>query len=114
MKPATLAVGSTKFAANSRALTETIFDKTGTASGLYSARKHSILFSTPQGEPFACLVANPGQSKFFVSCSRQADRRVRYMFGLSDNDAQRLGISALRYSQQADEADRVWSVLNPF
>lgn len=109
-KPTLLAVGSTKFARNGAALVSTLFESSGTASGLFRIRKNGVLFMLPDGTPFAFLVANAGQSQFFVSASKQSDGRTRYSFGLSDADAVRLGISGLSYSAQSDEAARVWAV----
>lgn len=114
-KPANLsllAVGSTKFARNGAALVETLFDASGTASGLFRIRKNGVLFMAPDGTPFAFLVANRHGETFFVSASRQSDGRISYMFTISDADAVRLGISSLGYSARSDEAARVWAVVN--
>ncbi len=119
MKPNTLpqrlAVGSVYFAANARLLVDSLFNAGGTASGTFKARERAVLFSDGKDEPFAALVANPGQSRFFVSCSRsEADGgRVRYMFGLADSDAIKLGLAGMRYSAICDEADRVWEAVKP-
>ena len=85
----------------------------GTASGTFKVRANSILFSDGKGEPFAALVANPGQSKFFVTCGRsEADGgRIRYMFGLSDRDAVKLGLGGMRYLAVSEEAERVWDAV---
>ncbi len=105
-------VGATKFARNSAALVSSLFDPTGTASGLYSVRRNGIMFSLPSGEPFAFLVANKHDERFFVTCSRQDDGRVRYMFGLSDPDCRRLGLAAFGHIAQHDEAARIWKELS--
>ena len=113
MKTNLISVGTAKFARNAAALTESLFDPSGTACGFFKVRKHSVLFSLPNGEPFACLVANPGQSRFFVSATKQSPAgRIWYSYGLTDAAALRLGLSHLRYSQQSDEADRVWLALS--
>jgi len=107
--PALIAVGSTKFARNEKALVATLFNASGTASGLFRVRKNGVLFMSPDRSPFAFLVANPNQSQFFVSASRQSDGRTRYSFGLSTVDAVRLGVSGMKYSEQSNEAERVFA-----
>lgn len=82
--------------------------------GIYKVRKNGILFSDLSGEPFAFLVANPGQTQFFVSAFRQNDGRMRYMFGLSSVDEARLGLSDLSYGEQGEEAARVWAQVQDF
>ncbi len=107
-----LTVGTRKFSRSASALVDSLFDPSGTSDGIYRKRKHSTLFMRPNGEPFACLVANPGQSRFFVSAFRQSDGRTRYSYGLTDADRDSLGLHGMGYGQQSDEAARVWSVLN--
>ena len=103
-----LTVGSTKFAPSAKALVSTLFDASGTASGLFRIRKNGVLFSLPDGEPFAFLVANNRGERFFVSAGKQRDGRTFYSFGLSDSAAVRLGLAGMKYSAQQDEAVRVW------
>lgn len=111
-QPAVITVGSLKFARSASALVDTLFAPGGTASGMFKLRKHSVLFRRPDGEAFACLIANPGQSKFFVTAFKLADGVTRYSYGLTDESKRLLGLESLTYSQQADEASRVWEVLN--
>jgi len=108
-----IAVGCTKFARNASALVDSLFLPGGTASGLFKPRKHSVLFSKATGEPFACLIANAGQSQFFVSCSMvpqsNGKEALVYMYGLNDSDRKSLGLAGLTYLQESDEAARIWS-----
>jgi hypothetical protein len=115
MKPQKLQVGSAYFVASPALLVDSLFNAGGTAAGTFKAYANRVVFSNPKGEPFAALIANPGQGRFFVTCHRcpESGNRIRYMFGLSDLDAVSLGIAALRYSAQCEEADRVWDAAKP-
>lgn len=103
-----LTVGTTRFAPNAAGLVASLFARGGTANGTFIFRKNGVFPCKPDGEAFAFLVANPGQSRFFVTVRQQEDGRLRYSFGLSDGDAVRLGISGLGHLATIDEADRVW------
>lgn len=111
-KAALLTIGAVRFAPSQSALVETLFDPSGTASGIYKKRKYGVLFSKPDGEPFAFLVANPNQSQFFVSAGRQSDGRTVYSFGLSNTDAVRLGLSAMKYSERCGAAECAWKAVS--
>jgi hypothetical protein len=106
--PDYLTVGQTCFARTPALLTESLFRSGGTANGSYKVRKNGVLFLKPCGAPFAFLVANPHREPFFVSCFRQDDGRVRYMFSTCGVDEVRLGIAGLGYSAERAEASRVW------
>lgn len=108
-----IAIGALRFAPSVSALVDTLFSPSGTADGIYSVRKRGVMFKRPNGEPFAFLVANPGQSRFFVSAFTLADGKQRYSYGLTDSDRDSLGMASMSYSQQSDEAERVWALLNP-
>ena len=115
-----LPVGSRLFAPSASALVNTLFvpsdrlnGQKGTADGIYSVRKRGVMFRRPDGEPFAFLVANPGQSRFFVTATRQPDGRTRYSYGLTDESKRLLGLDGMTYSQQADEAARIWDLFRP-
>lgn len=109
MKPFVVFNG-VKFAASKALLTESLFDPSGTASGTFKVKRNGVLFSKPTGEPFAFLVANPGQSRFVVSCCRQDDGRIRYMLGgLCDADARLLGVDKLGYMAKMDACERLWN-----
>lgn len=111
--PVMLTVGALTFAPSASALVDTLFNPSGTADGIYSVRKHGVMFKRPNGEPFAFLVANPGQSQFFVT-AWTFNGRTHYMRGgLTDESKRLLGVSALSYSQLSDEAARVWAMFRP-
>ena len=92
-------------------LTDTLFLPGGTASGTYKIRKNGILFHKPTGEPFAFLVANRHDERFFVTCSKQDDGRLRYMHGLCSTDEDYLGLADLSYREERETARRVWDSL---
>lgn len=94
-----------KFASD---LTDTLFLPGGTASGTFKLRKNGILFHKPTGEPFAFLVANRHNERFFVSCSKQKDGRIRYMHSTMDCTEARLGISEMGIRAKYETAERVW------
>jgi len=111
-----IAVNGVRFVRTASLLVDSLFNAGGTASGLFKVRKHSVLFMRPNGEPFACLVANRGHSPFFVSCSMVPQEggksALYYSYGLTDADRAALGLSALSYSAESDEAARVWAAAN--
>ncbi len=109
--PDYLTVGSTKFARTPALLTESLFHAGGTANGIYKATKKGVLFMKPDGSPFAFLVANKHGERFFVSCHRQEDGRIRYMFSTCGLDEIHLGIAGMGYAQSGNEAVRVWGSL---
>ncbi len=109
-----IAVNGVRFVRNASLLVDSLFNAGGTASGLFRARKHSVLFMRPNGGPFACLIANPGQSQFFVSCSMAPQgggkSALYYNYGLTDEGKNLLGLAGLSHSQQSDEAARIWDI----
>jgi len=111
-KPETLTVNGIRFAPSASALVDSLFQSGGTASGIYSKRKNGVLFKKADGTPFVFLVANPGQSKFFVSCFLQSDNRIRYMFAMTSEHEKFFGFDLLPYSAKSDCAASVWSTLN--
>ena len=106
-------IGNYKFANGAAALVDSLFESGGTASGIFRKRQHSVLFRKANGEPWFCLVANPGQSRFFVSAFKLEDGKTRYAFALSSVDANQLGFDRLTYSALNEVADTVWQTLNP-
>ena len=107
--PEQITVGSTSFVARESLLVNTLFSQGGTANGLFKLRKRGVLFMKPNGDPFAFLVSNPHQSRFFVTCSRIEDGRIRYMFGLSSECKNLLGLAGYSHMAEAEEAERVWA-----
>lgn len=99
---------SVYFVKSGKALVDTLFQTKGTASGTYKIQKSGVLFMKPTGEPFAFLVANRHNERFFVTCSRQADCRIRYMHSLCDTGQTLLGLSGVTYIQLYETAERVW------
>jgi hypothetical protein len=63
------------------------------------------------GTPCAFLVANPGQSRFFVTAYKTQDGKTRYMFSACEITRRFLGLSDLGYREELDEAARVWAAL---
>lgn len=103
-----LAVGTTKFARTQSLLAASLFHSGGTSSGCFKVTSKGVLFMLPDGSPFAFLVANRHGERFFVSCSRQSDGRVRYMYSTALRDEARLGLAGMGYAAQGAEAVRVW------
>ena len=115
-----LPVGARLFAPSASALVDTLFvpsdrpnGQKGTADGIYSVRKRGVMFKRPDGSPFAFLVANPGQSQFFVTAFLFNGRTHYMRGGLTDESKRLLGLDGMTYSQQADEAARVWDLFRP-
>lgn len=109
--PQTLTVGRAKFARNKSALVSTLFNASGTANGLFRVRRNGVLFMRPTGEPFAFLVANPGQSKFFVSCRKEGSV-IRYLFSMTESDKALLGLAGLSYLAAVETAEQTWDSLS--
>ena len=63
-----------------------------TASGTFKVLSNGIRFYKANGEPFLFLVANKHSERFFVSCSRQPDGRIRYQYSTSSIDEKTLGL----------------------
>ena len=94
-KRATLSFNGKKFARNADEFTESLFDASGTCDGYYKVLASGILFSDHQNKPFAFLCTNGYPSRsggFFVTCTRESNGRLRYMYGLCDLDAPLLGM----------------------
>lgn len=101
-----LSVGNTKFAASNQELTESLFNKGGTANGVYKIVNYGICFYTPQRELFAALIKNNGQNPFFVSASIKNGKKW-FMQCLMSKDKIRLGIGDFGYMQEMNEAERI-------
>lgn len=87
-------------------------DRSGDCHGYYSKRKNGILFLDRERQPFAFAVANNKQGFFFVSCSKD-DEKIRYMFGLRDDDAEKLGIAGIWPTKETDLIKKAISLFNP-
>lgn len=107
----TLQIGSATFVRRTSQAVDALFTGPRTPSGLFKPLKYGVLFSTLAGEPFAFLVANRGQSQFFVSCSRLADGKIRYQFGLSWVDEAKLGLKGMSYGTICDAAANAWTAV---
>tara|TARA_R110000868_G_C10398819_1_gene721088 strand:- start:121 stop:345 length:225 start_codon:yes stop_codon:yes gene_type:complete len=59
-----------------------------------------------KGKPEFFLVANPGQSQFFVSCERLATGKICYAFAISSKTEEKLGISSHKLASEL--AESVW------
>lgn len=106
----TISIGTRRFAPSASALVNSLFNPTGTADGIYSVRKNGVMFNRPDGSPFAFLVANPGQSQFFVTAFPHEGRTHYLRGGLTDEGKRLLGVEGMTYSAMNDEASRVWDM----
>jgi hypothetical protein len=77
----------------------------------YQTRRNGLLFRNEQGEPFAFLVANTHQERFFVSC-HQTTEGLRYLYGLADRDARTLGIGTYGYGAAHQLATAWWDTVS--
>lgn len=102
-----IVLGNKRFAPSASALVDTLFSPHGTADGIYSIRKNGVLFKKPDGSPFVFLVNNPGNNTFFVSCSRQEDKKIRYQFTIGNVDERALGLEGLSFSEQSHLAENI-------
>jgi hypothetical protein len=101
------------FVKSGKALVETLFQPTGTASGIFKIRKDGILFMRPNGDPFAFLVANRHGERFFVTCYRfEGDGKMRYMHALTEEGERLLGLFEMSFKESHETASRVWKEAN--
>lgn len=78
----------------------------------YKIRKNGVLFLNSKSEPFSFLVANKHNERFFVSCAKAENGKLFYMFSLSNIDKNLLGLSDMTYTQEHEEAKRIWKLVN--
>lgn len=92
-----------KWAATKKEFEDAAHAADGQCSGYYRFKKQAIIFMDAQKEPFACLVNNPGDSPFFVSC-RRLDGKIHYFFSTTIEAEEKLGIAGLSYSAVREAA----------
>ena len=92
LKTDSIKINGLYFVRNAKLLVSSLFNASGTASGIFSVRKNGVLLSAPNGDPRVFVVNNRHNEQFLVSCHRAECGRIRYMFGLSSLDAQFLGL----------------------
>jgi len=99
---------------NKKGIAATLFQPIGgkTADGFYQVKRNGVLFLSPTKEPRFFLVANPGQSQFFVSCGRTEKGRICYSFALSSLDGKRI-MGEATYSTQCNLASGIWESVKP-
>ena len=103
-----ITIGTKRFAPSAAAMVDTVFNPGGTADGFYKVRKNGVAFHKPNGDIFAFLVANPGQSQFFVTADKHKETgKVYYMYGLADGDKARLGLTGGIFGE-FNTAEEVW------
>jgi len=101
----TLAIGTARFI-NSDDTDNVCVD------GYYTKEQGGVLFLTPDRDPFAYLVNNTYNERFFVSASRGKDGRLWFMYGLSELDRVRLGLPE-GYLAECDIAEATIDNLRP-
>ena len=102
-----LNINGAKFARNDSAFTETLFDRDGSACGLFKVRKRGIEFLKPCGELFAFLVANKYGEKFFVS-AHKVNGKKRYMHSTTSEAEKLLNLSELGSCARTEIARETW------
>ena len=102
-----LKINGAKFARNDAAFTETLFDKDGTACGMFKVGKRGVEFMKPDGELFAFLVADRHGERFFVSAYKR-DGKKYYMYSTTDEAEKLLNLSELGYRDKILLARETW------
>ena len=102
-----LNINGAKFARNDSAFTETLFDRDGSACGLFKVRKRGIEFMKPCGELFAFLVANKYGERFFVS-ARKVENKKRYMYSTTSETDKLLNLSKIGSCAKTELASEIW------
>lgn len=100
-------INGAKFARNDAAFTETLFDKDGTACGMFKVRMRGVEFMKPNGELFAFLVANKHGERFFVSAYK-IDGKKWYMHSTTDEAEKLLNLEGLGYLDKILLARETW------
>lgn len=77
-----------------------------TAAGYFTRKKTGITFHTLSGDPFAFL-ATSHHGTFFTSCRRADNGKVWYMYSVTNEAAQLLGIDQLTYSEELELAKSI-------
>ena len=98
-----------RFAKNEAELVESLFNPSGTASGIYKKTKNGTKFYRANGELFAYAVHNPKQGYFMVS-ARMFNGKPIYCYGLSYVDGCFFGLSG----SLAEESSYIKSWLSQF
>jgi hypothetical protein len=100
IRPNCITIAGRKYARNTAALVETLFDSTGTACGTYKASKNGILIADMRGAPVAFI--RNGSAPFMVTaCVDVPTGRPRYMFGLAEYTRNALGMPE-GYAEQSE------------
>ena len=108
-----LTINGRKYAKNDREAVESVFGTGGTVDGFYKVnkrRKHyggTIILSDLQNKPFAAVVCHDG-FRGIVNASRD-ERGMFYQYGLSDDRADTLGVSGVRYIDRPEYAESIWN-----
>ena len=102
-----LNINGAKFARNDAAFADTLFDKDGTACGMFKVRKRGVEFMKPNGEIFAFLVANRYGERFFVSAYKRDDKKY-YMYSTTDEAEKLLNLKGLGYLDAILLARKTW------
>lgn len=87
-------INGVKFARNASELAGSLFNSSGTASGLYKTKRNgkgTSLYNA-RGELFAFIVHNTAQGFFVVEAGLNAEGRPFYMHGMSDETQRRLNL----------------------
>jgi len=101
-----------RFAPSPKLLVNSLFNPKGTDAGYYKVKRNGVLFFIGN-EPRLFLVDNPGNYRFFVTCSRDESGRIRYMFSTSTVDEKAFGLPE-RYREKSELADSIISDVKHF
>lgn len=81
-------------------------------NGFFHVCSNGILFSDPSGEPFAFLVANRHNERFFVTASRhKPSAPISYMFSICGYHAEQLNLPEGCLAKH-DVARETWNTLH--
>jgi len=100
-------INGKQFAESESEFIDSLFTKGGTCTGYAKRMKRGIRFFNMQHELFAFCVNNKHNEQFFVS-ARNLDTKIRYMFGLSDNDKELLGVAGMGYMAEINLASSLF------
>lgn len=90
-----------KYAKNSGEMVQSLFDGPSTCTGYYRINGGGVLFLDLQKNPFAFAVRRSEHNSWWVTAGRDsATGRTRYMFGIDEITLRRLGLDALKPSEQ--------------
>lgn len=108
-----LTINGRRYAKNAREIADSVLSDGGPIVGYYKINNRrksyggTIVLSNLLDEPFAAVVYHD-RYKGIVNASRDSQGRMFYQQGLSDKNAETLGVDKVRYADRSEYAETIW------